>query len=324
MEIVEDSLDGLLVVLYEALMRSGDKQEGSRGTMLELLGVTLCLTKPRARLSRSEDRGKPFSALGELLWYLTGSDKLDFIEAYVPRYRDEAEDGIIHGAYGPRLFAMRGKSNQVENVLRMLTDNAGSKRAVIQLFNAEDIEKRYPEIPCTTTLQFMGRSGRLHMSVTMRSNDAYLGLPHDVFCFTMIQEMVATTLGLEVGEYYHYVGSMHLYTKDLDGAVRYSEEGHQRTVEMPAMPAGKPFDFVPALREAEDHLRHGEQLDAAVVAPDGYWADILRLYQAFWASGDDAALDALRDGVSTPIFKNYIDGRRAMKRKTFVPREKSP
>ena len=41
MEIVEDSLDGLLVVLYETLMNSGDKQEGSRGPMLELLGVTL-------------------------------------------------------------------------------------------------------------------------------------------------------------------------------------------------------------------------------------------------------------------------------------------
>jgi thymidylate synthase len=324
LEIFEDSLDGLLVVLYEALMKSGDKQEGSRGPMLELLGVTLRLTKPRARLSRSEDRGKPFSALGELLWYLTGSDKLDFIEAYVPRYRKEAEDGLIHGAYGPRLFAMRGKTNQVENVLEMLAKNAGSKRAVIQLFNAEDIEKRYPEIPCTTTLQFMGRNGRLHMSVTMRSNDAYLGLPHDVFCFTMIQEMVATTLGLEVGEYYHYVGSMHLYTKDLDGASRYNEEGHQRTVEMPAMPPGKPFDFVPALREAEDRLRHAEPVDAATIAPDGYWADIVRLYQAYWASGDDAALDILRGAVSTPIYKNYIDGRRALKRRTFLTRDNSP
>lgn len=324
MEIVEDSLDGLLVVLYETLMNSGDKQEGSRGPMLELLGVTLRLTKPRARLSRSEDRGKPFSALGELLWYLTASDKLEFIESYVPRYREEAENGVIHGAYGPRLFAMRGKTNQVENVLDMLAKNVGSKRAVIQLFNAEDIEKRYPEIPCTTTLQFMGRNGRLHMSVTMRSNDAYLGLPHDVFCFTMIQEMVATTLGLEVGEYYHYVGSMHLYTKDLEGAARYNQEGHQRTVEMPAMQPGKPFDFVPTLREAEDRIRHGEPVDADVVAPDGYWADIVRLYQAFWASGDDESLNALRDSVSTPIFKNYIDGRRAMKRKTFVPREKSP
>lgn len=323
MKIVDDSLDGLLVVLYEELMKNGNPQDGSRGPMRELLGVTLRLTKPRARLSRSEDRGKPFSALGELLWYLTGSDRLDFIEAYVPHYRKEAEDGIVHGAYGPRLFSMRGKTNQIQNVLDMLAKNAGSKRAVIQLFNAEDIEKRYPEIPCTTTMQFMGREGRLHLSVTMRSNDAYMGLPHDVFCFTMLQEMMAATLGLEVGEYYHYVGSMHLYTEDIEAAGRYNEEGHQRTVEMPEMPKGAPFAFVPVLREIEDRLRHAEPVDAATAAPDGYWADIVRLYQAYWASGDEAALDALRDGVSTPIYKNYIDGRRTMKRRTFLSRENS-
>ncbi len=64
----------------------------------------------------------------------------------------------------------------------------------------------------------MGRGSNLHMSVTMRSNDAYMGLPHDVFCFTMLQEMVAKTLGLELGEYYHYVGSMHLYMSDIEAA----------------------------------------------------------------------------------------------------------
>jgi len=321
LEITEESLDGLLVVLYDALKSGGAHNDGSRGPNLELLGVTLRLTKPRARLSRSEDRGKPFSALGELLWYLTGSDKLDFIEPYVPRYKDEAEDGIVHGAYGPRLFAMRGNTDQVKNVLAVLSKNSGSKRAVIQLFNAEDIEKRHLEIPCTTTLQFIARGGRLHVSVTMRSNDAYLGVPHDVFCFTMLQEMVATTLGLELGEYYHYVGSMHLYTKDLDAARRYTEEGHQRTVEMPAMPKGSPFDFVPVLKKVEDRLRHGEPVGALAIEPDEYWADIIRLYQAYWASGDDDALDALRDAVTTPIYKNYIDGRRTTKRRIFRSRE---
>jgi thymidylate synthase len=37
------------------------------------------------------------------------------------------------------------------------------------------------------------------MVTTMRSNDAYLGLPHDVFCFTMLQEIIARSLGREIG-----------------------------------------------------------------------------------------------------------------------------
>lgn len=38
----------------------------------------------------------------------------------------------------------------------------------------------------------------------MRSNDAYLGFPHDVFFFTMIQELVARSLGIRVGDYHHF------------------------------------------------------------------------------------------------------------------------
>ncbi|SFZ81805.1 thymidylate synthase [Devosia enhydra] len=321
MEITEESLDGLLVHLYEALIQRGAMNTGSRGGTRELLGVTLRLTRPQARLSRSEDRGKPFSALGELLWYLSGSDKLEFVEPYVPRYVHDAENGTIHGAYGPRLFTMRGNINQVDSVIAFLKKTPGSRRAVIQLFNAEDIAKRYLEIPCTTTLQVLCREERLHLSVTMRSNDAYFGLPHDVFCFTMIQEMMARTLGMELGEYYHYVGSMHIYDDKLEAAAQYLEEGHQRTVEMPRMPDGSPFELVPALLSVEDMLRHGESVDAFAVAPDDYWADIVRLYQAFWAAGNDAALDALRDAVTTPIYKNYIDGRRTLRRRTFRSRE---
>jgi hypothetical protein len=51
---------------------------------------------------------------------------------------------------------MRGNTNQVENVLAMLSKNSGSKRAVIQLFNAEDTEKRYPEIARFTALEKIG------------------------------------------------------------------------------------------------------------------------------------------------------------------------
>ena len=68
-------------------------QQGEPGDTIEQLGVSLRISQPRARLSRSENRGKPFSAVGELLWYLAKSDKLDFIEHYVAEYRKDAVDG---------------------------------------------------------------------------------------------------------------------------------------------------------------------------------------------------------------------------------------
>jgi len=49
----------------------------------------------------------------------------------------------------------------------------------------------------------------------MRSNDAWLGLPYDVFCFTTLQKIVAAALGIECDWYQHQVGSMHLYGRNV-------------------------------------------------------------------------------------------------------------
>lgn len=313
MEIEGDSLDDVLIQLYERLPKSPLRNTGRRGDTLELLGVSLRIFQPRARLSRSESRGKPFSALGELLWYLAKSDKLEFIQPYVPKYRDEAVDGIIPGAYGPRLFAMREGIDQLQSVVNLLGGKSrGSRRAVVQLFNAEDIASD-EEIPCTTTLQFLLRGSQLHLSVTLRSNDAYWGLPHDVFCFTMLQEMMARRLSCEIGEYYQYVGSMHVYEPYLEKVEEYVTEGHQKAVVMPAMPAGNPFLIVEHLLAVEDRIRHGEAVIASEVAPDSYWADIVRLLQVFWAPDNKVSLDKLKAEFADPIYRSYLDGRRKLK-----------
>jgi thymidylate synthase len=99
MEIEGDSLDAILIQLYEQLSKSPHRNKGTRGNTVEYLGVALRLSRPRARVSRSENRGKPFSALGELLWYLAGSDRLEFIQPYVGEYKKDADDGILYGAF---------------------------------------------------------------------------------------------------------------------------------------------------------------------------------------------------------------------------------
>jgi len=319
MEIIGEGLDEVLIQLYGKLLTCTSRNTGSRGSTVEMLGVALRISKPRARISRSENRGKPFSALGELLWYLAGSDRLDFIEPYVKQYRKDAVNGIIQGAYGPRIFAMREKFDQVLSVTQLLSKRPTSRRAVIQLFNAEDIASEHKEVPCTTTLQFHLREGRMHMSATLRSNDAYWGLPHDVFCFTMLQEMMARRLGVELGEYYQYVGSMHVYEDFHEAMRQYVAEGHHRTVEMPSMPAGDPFEVVDTLLGAEKRIRIGEKVIATDVFSEPYWADIIRLLQVFWETGHDERLDELAQEFVSPIYRSYLEGRRNMRPRPLEP-----
>ncbi|MGG6895888.1 thymidylate synthase [Rhizobium sp. BR 315] len=318
MEIEHEGIDDVLMDLYPRLLSSGAAAVGTRGGILEILGVTLRIKNPLARVSRSQDRGKPFSALGELLWYLHGSDKLEFIEPYIGRYRDDAEDGVIHGAYGPRFHAMRGDINQIGNVVRLLEENPESKRAVIQLFDAADITRRFKEIPCTTTMQFLVRDGRLYLSVTMRSNDAYLGLPHDVFCFTMLQEMMARRLQCELGEYYHYVGSMHVYDRSVEALKAYHAEGWQKTSIMPEMPKCDPFTEAKKIIALEQRIRSGEDVDAAVEFKEPYWADLMRLIQVYWATRQRKTTDLSKVGVLkgqfvNEFFANFMTRRRRMR-----------
>src|SRR5574340_730228 len=163
MYISAKTLDDLLHRVLQKLLTSRSRVRASRGGNVEIAGALLQLTNPRARLSRSESKRVLFSGLGELMWYLAGSNRVDFIKYYVSRYADESDDGVtVHGGYGPRLFRMHGE-NQVENVLKLLRRRPESRRAVIQLFDAGDLAVERREVPCTCTLQFMIRDTRLHL-----------------------------------------------------------------------------------------------------------------------------------------------------------------
>lgn len=317
MYLTAKTLDDLMHNVLERLLRSRNRVAGTRGATRELNGVLLKIANPRARLSRSVSRGKVFSGLGELMWYVSGRDDLSFIEYYLPHYGDEnSDDGkTIYGAYGPRLFRMRGKIDQVKNVIRTLEEKADSRRAVIQLFNAEDLVERKPrrkEIPCTCTMQFMVRRRRLEMFTTMRSNDVVLGLPHDVFTFTMLQEIIARALGVDVGSYKHAVGSLHLYESDFPKARKYVDEGYQSTIPMPPMPIGNPWPEVGRLLQFETRLREGgKPLSKSELTRPGYWADLVRLLQVFKYSKrkDGEQVARLKRWMTSKVFNTYIQRR---------------
>jgi thymidylate synthase len=311
MYIVGDTLDDLLHRVFSSILKSGEHVEPSRGECLEKVGVHLKLNNPRARLSRTERRGELlFGCLGELCWYLSGSHELSFIQYYLPKYADESDDGkTIHGAYGPRLFEMRGALDQIANVTHLLRAKPSTRRAVVQLFDASDLVSAHKEIPCTCTLQLMVRKQRLIMLASMRSNDAYKGLPHDVFAFTMLQELMARTLGIELGEYHHLVGSLHLYKQDLASAKQFIDEGWQPTAPtMPSMPIDDPWTAVRATLKAERALRRGNQAHGIEDRLDPYWADIVRLLRIFRAykNRDQQSVRTIRGRMSSTMFDKFI------------------
>ena len=330
MYVSAETLDDLLFKVYRRLLRKRGSSDinPTKGAATEINGALLQIKNPRARLSRTERKNTLFSCLGEFLWYLAASDKVDFIQYYIPGYDKFSDDGkTIYGAYGPRLFELNGNIDQVQNVIETLRTSPSSRRAVIQLFRGEDlsdnIKSRREDLPCTCTFQFTVRNHQLNMMVMMRSNDAFLGLPHDVFAFTMLQELIARSLGVEVGPYKHAVGSLHLYTKHTKAIQDYLEEGVQERIPMPPMPFGDPWPSVVKLVKAEQAIRKGRQPSSANLDP--YWSDIVRLLEVFRYSRDTAKgeqrkkINEIKRQMSSPVYDAHI-----LKRQRRVPKAMKP
>ena len=308
----EESLDDVMRVSLQALLKDGHPVKATKGPNTELIGVTLEITNPRARISRTESRGKPFSCLGELLWYLSACDDLAPIEYYIPRYALDADDGKLRGAYGKRMFDWAG-SNQFANIAELLRRKSSSRQAVVQLFDRHDIAQPQKDVPCTCTLQFLNRKDALHLVVTMRSNDVYLGFPHDVFCFTMLQEIMAVQLGLELGTYKHFAASFHLYDERVDRVKEFLSEGWQQTdLLMPPMPKGDPWPALTALIAAERAIRTGgETTIGSAQRLDAYWEDLVRLLRIFRCTrdGQQDKLVELSNGFHSACFRSFVDRR---------------
>lgn len=273
-----DTVDDLLKKTFKEILENGTEVEPTKGRTKELSGVLLKLTNPLGRLSRTEGKGKIFSCLGELLWYLSGSNQLNQIQYYIQDYHKYSDDGkTIFGAYGPKLF---GADGQLPAVINLLKERSSTRKAVVQLFSSSDIKASHNDIPCTCTLQFLVREGKLNLYTSMRSNDAFKGLPHDIFAFTMLQELAACKLGLPMGEYGHYVTSLHLYMVDVERVERFQNEGWQEKVYMPSMPAGDQTSNVLKLLKHERELRNLNKIVTGKHS-DGYWRDLSILLEVF-------------------------------------------
>jgi thymidylate synthase len=304
------TVDDLMRFAIEALRSEGVHINPTKGSSVEIAASTFELTNPRARVSRSFSRGRLFSALGELCWYLSGSKCTENIAYYVSYYRKLDEDGAIFGGYGPRLFSFDGV-NQIENVIRVLQDNSFSRKAVIQLFDHHDLLENHADVPCTCTLQYLLRDGRLSAITYMRSNDVFRGMPHDLFCFTMLQEIIARSVQAELGSYHHIVGSLHMYDADVSKLDAFIAEGWQATTRaMPAMPAGDPWLGVSSLLCAESRLRTGTPPNDTDFGPEPYWADLGRLLGIYAIrNGPREAIERIRSAMHDDYYDSYISDR---------------
>lgn len=251
MYIEEEGFSSIYIKLCKYLLENGELVSPRHMPTTEIRGVTLKILNPRTRILNKNVRNVSLSfAIGEWLWCMSGSNDLNVIQYYAPSYNKYSDDGAkLNGAYGPRI-----KSN-IKKIINLLEEDKNTRRAVIPIYDKKDVGLDSNDIPCTLELQFMIRDNKLDMFTNMRSNDLYLGLPYDVFNFTMWQEYIASLLNINIGTYTHHVNSMHFYEKDKQKIVKASEVENPEENIMAEMPKENIEYQINRLIKMEEKLR---------------------------------------------------------------------
>lgn len=156
----------------------------------------------------------PYFHLMESLWMLAGRNDVDFPAHFVKSFVNYSDDGIIlDGAYGYR-WRNFFDFDQLEKAAEMLKTVPETRRVVIQMWDAfQDLGSSSVDIPCNLSIVVDTRGGRLNFYISNRSNDIVWGLyGANAVHFSVLQEFLASYIGIPVGTMYTFSVNAHLYT----------------------------------------------------------------------------------------------------------------
>lgn len=277
------SFDDLLFAVYNKLLSQKTLVDGKRGKIKEILNFSATLLNPRSRVSHSLDRRLVRSKFAEFAWYLTKDADKRYITPYIKAYNSEDSNSHkILGAYGPKIFGPRRRKlpSQFNRVIEQILTRESTKQAYLVISDSHDykvITKPSSSPPCTIGLHFIVRQGYLHLTAYMRSNDAYIGLPHDLFSFTMLQEIVAIMTRKKLGSYTHVCTSLHAYEHQIEKMQSYIEEGYHEIIEMPPMKLCSPEIFQEVSLAFNDSIDEFQPQNL-----DDYWSDFILFANRFF------------------------------------------
>jgi thymidylate synthase len=185
----------------------------------ELFNAAFTIRNPRQRwiLSRQPAMNPAF-AIAEVVWIVSGRRDAAFLNYWSPKLPEFAgRESHDQGAYGFRLRKHLGLA-QLERAYAALRQQPGIRQVVLQIrdFTGDgrlpNGRPANPDRPSICSFAKV-RAGKLEWTQLLQSNDLFLGVPHNFAQFTLLQEILAAWLGLEVGAYRHIADCLQLQAR---------------------------------------------------------------------------------------------------------------
>ena len=180
----------------------------------------------------------------ELFWFLSGStDEKDLNARGVDIWaewataeqtakfgRGEGDLGPVYGYLWRSFSGDYPQVNGIDQIARLIKEietNPNSRRLLVSGWDprvCDDVALP----PCHTLFQFKVEAsqdsgqecprsgGKLHCQLYQRSADAFLGVPFNISSYALLTHLVAHVCGLEVGDFIHTFGDLHIYSNHLE------------------------------------------------------------------------------------------------------------
>lgn len=167
------------------------------------------------------------SIIYELLWFLKGDTNINYLTENGVRIWNEwaDENGDLGPVYGHQWRNWNSEGiDQIKELINTLKTNPDSRRMLVSAWNpsvmpdtsmpfSENIANGKAALPpCHAFFQFYVADNKLSCQLYQRSADVFLGVPFNIASYALLTMMVAQVCDLEVGDFVHTFGDVHIYS----------------------------------------------------------------------------------------------------------------
>ncbi len=173
------------------------------------------------------------SIIHELLWLLSGDTNIQYLKDHNVKIWDSwaDENGNLGPVYGHQWRNWNSDGiDQIKEVVDTIKNNPNSRRMMVSAWNPSvmpDTSVSFTENvangkaalpPCHAFFQFYVTDGKLSCQLYQRSADTFLGVPFNIASYSLFTMMMAQVCNLEVGDFIHTFGDVHLYNDHIEQA----------------------------------------------------------------------------------------------------------
>ena len=208
------------------------------------------------------------SIIHELLWFLKGDTNIQYLkENGVSIWNEWAdENGELGPVYGKQWRSWTGADgkthDQIIDLIEQLKKNPDSRRLIVSAWNVAELPKM-ALMPCHTLFQFYVADGKLSCQLYQRSADVFLGVPFNIASYALLTMMVAQVCDLQLGDFVHTFGDVHLYNNHFDQA---REQLSRTPFPLPKMKINPEVKNIFGFK-FDDFILEGYQSHPAIKAP---------------------------------------------------------